>query len=283
MGAMTDQSLLTLSNRAVIALGGSDVRDFLQGILTQDLASIDAAGSGAAALLTPQGKVLSDFLIASHDGGYLIDCDSATRDALQKRISMYKLRADVTVQHRDDLGVAVHLHTDHDVASYAVVFDDPRLQSLGRRIIAPFADLPETNETAGPAYDAHRIALGVPQFGKDYGADEIFLLDVNADALNIVDYKKGCFVGQEVTSRMKRKGEVRKRTLSATYDGEDPVKGAPVLAGESALGEILAANGGAALALIRLDRWRKATEAGHGATCNGAPLQLSIPQFLQTA
>jgi hypothetical protein len=129
-------------------------------------------------------------------------------------------------------------------------------------------------------YDRRRIALGVPECGKDFGPDEVFLLDVNYDALNAVSYKKGCFVGQEVTSRMKRKGEARKRTVVARFDGPAPEKGAAIVAGDSSVGEILSGTDGLALALVRLDRLAAAREARQALKVAGRGVEIEIPSYL---
>ncbi|WP_375202472.1 CAF17-like 4Fe-4S cluster assembly/insertion protein YgfZ [Hyphococcus sp.] len=259
-----------LPDRAVIRLTGEDRFSFLQGIITQDVERLKTAPAIFSALLTPQGKILFDFFIASDGDALLIDCFTDAAAALLKRLTLYKLRAKVSLDLAEDLKV---------VASAEKIengFPDPRHTKLGWRAIVS-----ETAEGANREYDRARIALGVPDFGKDFSADEVFLLDVNYDLLNGVNYKKGCFVGQEVTSRMKRKGDVRRRTLIAKFDGPAAEKGAPVTAGGSTLGETMSAADGVALAIIRLDRWEKAKAKGTPIECGGKQLLLEIPDYLE--
>lgn len=268
---------MLLPTRAVLRIAGPDAAGFLQNLVTQD---VPKAGEAAfAALLTPQGKIAFDFIIvAAAEGGFLVDCDQASADALAKRLSLYRLRAKVQI---DRLDHAVTLSAEGEAApeDAVAVYDDPRLSALGRRAILPAA----RGKDGEDDYDRRRLELGVPEFGKDFGADEVFLLDVNYDALCGVSYKKGCFVGQEVTSRMKRKGEVRKRTARLVFDGDAPPKGAPVTAGGSTLGEVMSGRAGAALALIRLDRLAAARETDASVEAAGKPVEIILPDYLENA
>lgn len=262
-----------LPDRAIIRISGGDRRSFLQGLITQDIERLTPGGAIFSALLTPQGKILFDFFVVDHGEEYFLDCPRDNANDLLKRMTLYKLRAKVNMEIDDALSVAV---SENEVAENdAVRFRDPRLDALGWRTIVK-KDLEPAAD-----YDARRIALGVPEFGKDFGADEVFLLDVNYDALNAVSYKKGCFVGQEVTSRMKRKGDIRKRTLIADVDAAAPTKGDVITAGASKLGDIMSAGNGKALALIRRDRWENAKKAGEAPNIEGRKLRLHIPDYLE--
>jgi hypothetical protein len=256
-----------LKSRAVLSLTGEDATAFLQGLVSQD---VTGAAPAFAALLTPQGKILFDFILVPVDGGYFIDCDGAAAPALLKRLSMYKLRAKAALNAETGLGVFIGPRADPR-AAYA----DPRLPSLPVRTIAAMTDAPGADD----AYDAQRLAAGVPEFGRDFASEEVFLLDVNYDSLAGVSYKKGCFVGQEVTSRMKRKGEVRKRTLK--IGGAALQKGAAVTAGAGAVGEVMSVRGERGLALIRIDRLAEARAEGAEITCGGAPVRLESPAYLE--
>lgn len=261
-----------LSNRSVLRVSGDEARPFLQGLVTQDILHVAEGAAVFTALLTPQGKILFDFILIPKGDEFLIDCDAEAAPALLKRLTLYKLRAKVTIVPEPDIAVAVGEMRD-PVAS----FKDPRSDALPSRAVVSHADMP----SADADYDASRLALGVPEFGKDFRSEEVFLLDVNYDALNAVSYKKGCFVGQEVTSRMKRKGEVRKRTLIAAFDGAAPAKGVDILAGENSIGEILSGRDGLALALVRLDRLKGAIDEGRPLTADGRALQISFPAYLE--
>lgn len=264
-----------LTSRAVIRIGGPEGRTFLQGLITQEPPPPGEAAF--AALLTPQGKILFDFLILAGAADFFLDCYAASAEALAKRLSLYRLRAKVTVDPLLDWGVG--WDTGDAGADDTLAFADPRLAALGRRRIGTRASLGEG--IAETDWNKHRIAIGVPEFGADFAGDQVFLLDVNYDALAGVSYKKGCFVGQEVTSRMKRKGEIRKRTLRASFDGAPPAKGTPVAAGDSTIGEILSGVDNAALALIRVDRLKAARDAGLSIDAGGKPLRVDIPAYLE--
>lgn len=274
------------SSRAVLRVSGPDARAFLQGILTQDIEPLAPGEAAFSALLTPQGKILFDFIIVADGENFLLDCDRESAEALVKRLTLYRLRAKATIAREEGFAVAALWDgaAQPQGSADAIAVPDPRLEALGWRIIgkadsvAALAGAGAVDEEA--AYDAHRIALGVPEFGKDFTSDEVFLLDVDYDALHGVSYKKGCFVGQEVTSRMKRKGDIRKRTLKLAFDGAPPAKGAAVGAGDSTLGEVLSGSEGAALALIRLDRLAAARTSGARLEAAGKPVHIVFPDWL---
>lgn len=261
-----------LSDRAVIRISGDERKNFLQGLITQDIDHLSGGNAIAAALLTPQGKILFDFILADNGDAYLLDCCKDAAPALVKRLTLYKLRAKVAIEL--DANLSVRASTDEIEGG----FMDPRHPELGWRAITKHSD----GQLIGD-YKERRIALGVPEFGEDFASEDVFLLDVNYDRLNAVSYQKGCFVGQEVTSRMKRKGEARKRTLIVTFEGDALTKGASVTAGDSTLGEILSSGANKALALIRLDRWEAAKAAGFEPESDGRALQLQVPDYFEQA
>lgn len=273
MAAMSNPEYL--ADRAVIRISGADNNTFLQGLITQDLDALTPSTPIFAALLTPQGKILFDFFVHQSDDDLLVDCNATAAPTLAKRLKLYKLRAAVTIEQDETLGV--YAAAEPFAIDGAEAVADPRSEALGWRLVAR-AGAP-SGETG--AYEARRLALGAPEFGKDFDGSEMFLMDVNYDALAGVSYQKGCFVGQEVASRMKRKGEARKRTLIVDLDGPAPERGTPVTAGESTLGEILSAQDGRALAMIRLDRWEKAKAVKVLSVANGAPAPLRVPDYLE--
>lgn len=262
-----------LAERAVLRIDGDDARPFLQGLVTQDVLHVAPGEAVFAALLTPQGKILFDLFLTPAADGFLVDCRAEAAPAILKRLALYKLRARVSITEESLLGVAIG-----DNADAVASFSDPRHSRLPRRSIA--------RRTVGAAkgdsrYEALRLDIGAPEFGADFDGEEVFPLDVNYDALNAVSYSKGCFVGQEVTSRMKRKGAARKRTMIARFDGPAPVKGTPVLAGDSPIGGMLSGRDGIALALIRLDRLEAARSDNRTLTADGRPLRIGIPAYLE--
>ncbi|MGX6648827.1 CAF17-like 4Fe-4S cluster assembly/insertion protein YgfZ [Maricaulaceae bacterium MS644] len=265
--------LTTHPARAVIAITGEESRSFLQRVITRGPEGLGDGGALFSALLTPQGKVLADFIVFDDgDGGLLIDAPLSEAPGLVKRFSLYRLRAKAEITLRGDLAVAAARgEGEAELKTVALAAaPDPRNPALGLRAIVPAGGPGDEAD----AYHAARIKAGVPEFGADYGAGEVFSTDVNHDRLGGVDYKKGCFVGQEVASRMHRKGGVRKRTLRLGFDSETPAPGDAVTAGETPLGVVTSSAGGVALALIRTDRALKALEAGEAIMAGGAPARL---------
>lgn len=245
-----------LDDRAVIALSGPQAREFLQGLVTNDLEGL-APGRGLyAALLSPQGKILFDFLVTEGDGAILLDVAQDSRDAILKKLKLYRLRARVEIEPRDQLGVYIDLkdHPDNRPTSYAdraITFADPRMTALGRRSIGSHAEMP-ANLPGARAYHELRLALGVPE-GRDFGSEKLFALDAGLEELNGVSFTKGCYVGQELTSRMKHRATARKRILTAMAASALPAGGALTRGGVE-IGEVLSTYGNMAFAMVRLDR-----------------------------
>ncbi len=257
-----------LEDRAVIAVGGPQAREFLQGLITNDVERLQPGKGIYAALLTPQGKILFDFFLVEGDGAILIDCHVAARDALLKRLTLYKLRAKVVLEARDQL--AVLAEWDGAEPNYAIAYPDPRLAALGRRAIIAKGEM-QRDLLPASAYHAHRLSLGVPEAG-DFGSDKMFALDADLVELNAVDFKKGCYVGQELTARMKHRGTARKRLLPLS--GHAGIQGAAVSAGAKDIGEVVSP----AFALIRLDRLEEA--AGAPVTIGSSVVELNKPAWL---
>ncbi|HXC56610.1 MAG TPA: hypothetical protein VNU97_15030 [Rhizomicrobium sp.] len=264
-----------LEDRSVIAVAGAEARPFLQGLITNDVEKL-APGVGLyAALLTPQGKILFDFFLVEGDGAILIDCAAAARDALLRRLTLYKLRARIVIEPRDQL--AVLAEWEGAGVENAIAYPDPRLAALGRRAIVARGEMP-ANLAGGTAYRAHRLALGVPE-GADFGSDKMFALDADLDELHAVDFAKGCYVGQELTARMKHRGTARKRLLPFTA-AQGLEAGMPVKAGDKEIGEIASLHGRHGFALIRLDRLAEAGSAP--ADAGGQAVDLIKPSWLLT-
>jgi tRNA-modifying protein YgfZ len=273
-----------LDDRAVIAISGPEARPFLQGLVTNDVAGGLAPSSGLyTALLSPQGKILFDFFVTEGDGALLLDAARDSADALLKRLKMYKLRAKVEIEARPQLGVFLNLkgHPSNRPTTYverAVSFPDPRAPELGVRSIGAIAEMPAN--LAGPrAYHEQRLELGVPE-GSDFGMEKIFALDAGLDELNGVSFTKGCYVGQELTSRMKHRATARKRILGVTAQAGLPVPGAPVRRGDAEIGELLSSYGMQGFALVRLDRLE---ESSGDITAGELPVALTRPAWLAGA
>ena len=243
-----------LSDRAVISLSGPEARGFLQNLITNDLGKLEPGKGLYAALLSPQGKIGFDFFLVEGEGALLLDVAAGARDALLKKLKLYRLRAQVEIAPRDELGVYAGL--TGDAVRRAVSFIDPRLAALPARSIGAVAEMPAG--LPGPeAYHAARLALGVPE-GTDFGFEKIFALDGGLDELHAVSFEKGCYVGQELTARMKHRATTRKRPLLVTAETELPPAGT-LLAGD--IGEIIAAYDRRGFASVRLDRLGEAREA----------------------
>ena len=264
---------LHLKDRAIIALEGGEARAFLQGLVTNDVSQLAPGRALYAALLTPQGKILFDFLVAEGDGAVLLDCAADHADALLKRLTMYRLRAKVGIALRPQLSVYVGL--SGRPAERGITFPDPRLPALGPRTIGAIAEMPDFLEGSA-AYHAERVALGVPE-GSDFGSDKIFALDAGLDELQGVNFGKGCYVGQELTARMKHRGTARKRVLGIRADTPLPSPGTAVMSETTEIGEILSVYGSAGFALMRLDRL---DEAKAPLTADNMPVIASKPQWL---
>ena len=261
-------SYAVLHSRALISLSGDDWRDFLQGLITQDVETLQPGEVRFGGLLTPQGRLLFDLFVVGREGGCWLDVEAQHRAALTMRLTMYRLRAKVVIA-ADETPVAV-LFGGQDAPEGWIV--DPRLAALGWRGYgaAPAADAAQVDEAA---YDALRLALGVPG-PADWGSEKTYPIEANFDLLNGIDFHKGCFVGQETTSRMKRRGQIKNRMLPLTFDGAPPAFDAEVLLGDRRAGEVLSGQDGRAMALVRLDR------IDGDLTADGKPVRVERPEWL---
>lgn len=248
-------ALTHLSRRGVVRVGGPDAATLLNGVITIDVAKLAPGEHAPAALLTPQGKILCE-LHAHVDaaGAIFLDAPADAVADLVKRLALYRLRAKAEI---DDVS-----------ADHAVLAGPGGARRLGDATDA-------TMDLA--AYDLMRVTDGRAEQGPDYGPADVFPADVNLDLLGGVDYAKGCFVGQEVVSRMKRRGSIRKRTLVLEADGAAPENGAAITAGDVRIGETLSAAGSRALALVRLDRLADADP--DAIRCADAPAKLVFPDW----
>jgi tRNA-modifying protein YgfZ len=280
-----------LRDRGVVKVSGEDARNFLNGLVTTDLTELKPGLGRFGALLTPQGKIITDFLIteasSGHGGGFLIDAPRALSQALADKLGFYKLRAKVSVENLSD-GLGVLAVWDGEPAVKPdLSFADPRHAALGWRILVPeevkqkVADLIGADLVDDTTYEAHRIASGVPRGGLDFMYGDAFPHETNMDRLNGVDFGKGCYVGQEVVSRMQHRGTARTRTVKVVLDGPSPEAGATILAGDKAVGTMGSTAGENGLALIRTDRVADALDAGLPLTAGGLGLRLAEPDVVR--
>jgi folate-binding protein YgfZ len=281
-----------LPDRGVVKVSGEDARNFLNGLVTTDVTQLAPGQGRFGALLTPQGKVIIDFLIteapAGHGGGFLIDCPRALAQNLADKLGFYKLRAKAVVENlSDNLGVLAAWGGEPAMRP-DLAFADPRDAALGWRILAPqelaqkVADLIGAGLVDDTAYDAHRIACGAPRGGLDFMYGDVFPHETNMDRLHGVDFDKGCYVGQEVVSRMQHRGTARTRTVKVVFDDFGSEAGRPILAGEKQVGTMGSAAGQNGLALVRVDRVADALDAGMKLTSGGLELRLTDPGSIRT-
>lgn len=267
------------TRRAVIEAAGPDAETFLQGLWSNDVAKAGDSAPIYAALLTPQGKFLADaFIQRTAPETFALDVDAASAPNLLKRLAMYKLRADVSVRAREDLAVVVSWETSdprdtEPAGPRAVGALDPRDPRLGWRALLPTADAATMATRDLADYDARLIAFGAPRAGADLAADDAFILEYDFERLNGVDFKKGCYVGQEVTARMRHKTELRRGLFRVR--GSDaatpPAPGTAITASGKPAGRLgavaaeAAGGGWTGLALLRKDRLEDALAAGEAA------------------
>jgi folate-binding protein YgfZ len=281
-----------LPDRGVVKVSGHDARDFLNGLLTTDVALLRPGLGRFGALLTPQGKITTDFLITEappgHGGAFLVDCPRALAQGLADKLGFYRLRAKVVIENlSDSLGVLAVWDGDPALKP-DLAFADPRNAALGWRILVPrelakkAADLIGAEMVDSTAYDAHRVASGVPRGGVDFMYGDAFPHETNMDRLHGVDFDKGCYVGQEVVSRMQHRGTARTRTVRIILDGPAPEPGAVVLAGDKPVGTMGSAAGHHGLALIRIDRAADALASGTPLTSGGLAIRIAEPDDLRS-
>jgi hypothetical protein len=267
-------SFAALPSRALIRLEGADWRAFLQNLISQDVETLRPGEARFGALLTPQGRLLFDLLVVGREDGAWLDVEAVHRDALIQRLRIYRLRAKVEIA-ADDSEVFALFGPSAAAPEDGTWVLDPRLADLGWRGYG-VAKPAQAAAAIEADYDAHRLALGAPG-PADWGTDKTYPIEANFDLLHGIDFQKGCFVGQETTSRMKRRGLIKTRMLPLVFDGPAPAFGAEVLAGELRAGEVLSGRDGRAMAALRLDR------IAGDLTVDGRPVRVDRPEWLPEA
>lgn len=271
---MADSILCRLDSRSVLTVSGPEAAAFLDRMITQktDLAREGRAAFGA--LLTPQGKIISDFLlIRSEDGGFLLDAPTAGAADLAKRLNMFKLRADVTIGASP---LAVFAGTGEPPTVGTVAFD-PRHQGLGWRLYAP-ADSVASPGSEGD-WQARRITLGIPEAGADLPLLDAFPHDLAMDSLQGVDFDKGCYVGQEIVSRMRYRGTARRRPVAISAASDLAPAGTEILIGGRSSGHLGSSSGRCGIAVLRLDKLHDALKAGESVTVDGQTVSVALPHW----
>lgn len=262
--------------RTAIDVRGPGATAFLQGLISNDIGRARDGALAYSFLLTPQGKYLFEFFLEKIADGYRLDVTTPDAPGLSARLRQYKLRAKVEIESRPDLAVFGLSQTAPTLGALA----DPRVTAMGARLTLDVATAHQRLADAGFAivaheiYEARRIGLGVPDH-HDFVREQSFLLECNGEELHGVDFRKGCYVGQELTARMKHRGTARRRILRVI--GEGASRGAAILDGERDIGTVLSVSGGAGLGLVRLDRWREAGE--RPLTAGGSPIEIAMPAY----
>jgi len=266
-----------LPQRALLFLSGEELHHFLDRLITCAVPSTGEATFGA--LLAPQGKIQFDFFLAADADGIWLDCATETAPELLKRLTFYRLRAAVKLEDRSaDFGLAAGEGPAPEGAVLA--FTDPRDAALGMRAILPVEALAGLEAGGESAPLTRRVTRGMPEGGVDFIWGDIFPHDAGFDQYGGVDFSKGCFVGQEVVSRMQHRGTARKRpVIVESLGGADLPAGAPLVTGGRTLAPVTSIAGARGLAIARLDRIADAKAAGADITVGGVPVALSLPPW----
>ena len=276
-----------LPHRGVVAVGGPDRVEFLQGLISNDTTKVAADSAVWAALLTPQGRFLNEMFVVDGGDVLLLETERDRAAALTRKLGLYKLRSRITVEDRSaGLEVAAVFGPAADSllpVGDAVGFADPRLPALGVRLLAPAGQaatlLAARDIAAAPleAYDAHRLALGIPDGSRDLVVEKALLLENGFDELHGVDWQKGCYMGQELTARTKYRALIKKRLFPVRVEGVLPPPGTAVSREGQEVGELRSGSGDRALALLQTE----AARAGEVLSAGGARVIPEIPDWMR--
>ena len=264
---------VVLENRVVLSVAGEGARDFLQGLVSCDMGAVAPGRPGFGALLTPQGKIITDFFahdVSTADSSrFLIDCPAHLAADFLKRLKMYRLRTRLELDDVSNQWASGASLEGSPAPAGALAGPDPRHAAMGLRwlVARPQAPAPDAD-----AYAARRVACGVPEGGTDFAYGETFPHEANMDLLHGVDFRKGCYVGQEVVSRVEHRGTARKRVVRVHYDAAPPPPGTPVMMGAIEIGTSGSTSGFDGLALLRTDRLQEAMASAIRVTAAGIAL-----------
>jgi folate-binding protein YgfZ len=283
------QAQAFLDDRGVVKVTGPDATMYLHKIVTNSMLDIPDGQSRFSALLTAQGKLMFDFFVVplpeGAAAGYYIDCLREQSADLTKRLNFYKMRWKIAIEDVSDVfGVAAVWGTETPPEFEGLAYRDMRVPGMGFRVILPRTDVPRIGAADAGAYEVHRIAHGVPKGGLDFVYGDTFVHDANLDFLQGVDFKKGCYVGQEVVARVHFRNSARKRVLKVRFDGPTPAPGTEIMMGEVSIGEVGSTAGSEGLAMLRLDRLEEARAEGTAVTAGGVAVEATVPpEFIATA
>ena len=282
-----------LLDRGVLKVAGDEARNFLHGLVSADILNLAPGAARFCALLSPQGKIFADFIVteapAQDGGGFFLDVARALAKPLVDKLNLYKLRSRIIVEDLSEILGVLAAWDGNSAAGIGLAYADPRLPALGFRVmIAPHraADAAAglgASLVDGGEYEAHRIALGIPKGDVDFAYGDAFPHEADMDQLGGVDFAKGCYVGQEVVSRMEHRGIARTRAVAVRYDGAAPAAGVAVVAGERQVGTMGSAAAGHGLALLRLDRVADAASRGEELIAGGVAIRPIKPEWARFA
>jgi folate-binding protein YgfZ len=278
-----------LPDRGVVKVVGDDARKFLNGLLTTDIGKVTPQSATFTALLTPQGKIMVDMIVAEapaeDGGGFFIDVPKALTPTLVTRLNFYKLRAKVLIEDLSEVLGVMAVWDQPRETEYGLCYADPRLPALGMRCMLPphlaaeaAADLGASLVDAAE-HEAHRIALGAPRGGLDFQYNDAFPHEADMDQLGGIDFQKGCYIGQEVVSRVEHRGTARKRVVLVTFEDFGPESGLPVRVGDIEAGTMGSSTRGRGLALLNLGRVGDALAAGTPIMAGGVALHPAKPDW----
>ena len=292
-------SYTALDERGVLEVAGEDRVAFLQGLVSNDVAKVGPARALYAALLTAQGRYLHDFMMMDHESALLLEGEAVRLDDLRQRLALYKLRSKVTLRIVSEMFVAVAAFgagAAHALAlpeepgaarafAGGIAYVDPRLAVLGVRLLLPRADGAQAVAALGftaaghDEYERLRLIHGVPDGSLDLPVEKALLIEAGFDELHGIDWQKGCYIGQELTARMRYRALVKKRLVPVAVEGTLQPPGTPVMLGGDEVGELRSGRDGVALALLRLDAIEQAA-AGAALTAGEAALTVLKPEWM---
>ena len=278
-----------LPDRGVVKVAGDDARTFLNGLITTDMTKLAPERARFAALLTPQGKIVVDFFVAEIDptegSGFFLDCPRALAPELVEKFNFYKLRAKVIAEDLSEILGVMAFWDSPALSEYGLAYADPRLSALGTRVMIPPHLADEASKDLGATlvapdeYEAHRVTLGIPKGGTDFIYGGTFPHEADMDQLAGVDFDKGCYVGQEVVSRVEHRSTARSRAVLIAYDEFAPMEGLPVMAGDKQVGTLGSTANKRGIAMLRLDRVADALASGTPLNAGGVTIRPVKPDW----
>ncbi|MGL3606606.1 CAF17-like 4Fe-4S cluster assembly/insertion protein YgfZ [Rhizobium sp. G187] len=261
-----------LPDRTFLRIGGPDAEHFLQNLITTDLGQVPAGEAWPGALLTPQGKILFDFLVWRGEDHLILETTIDQADALVRRLTMYKLRAAVTIEILEAKGTTVHFG---EATTAGIV--DHRFAVAGVSVHRNMGPTDPVEDQA--AFDALRIACGIPESGSDFALQDAFPHDVLFDKIGGVSFRKGCYVGQEVVSRMQHRSTARRRLVIVTSDTALPSGSVEMTVGQKSIGTLGSVYENKGLAILRIDKAGEAMAQGQTILAGSVPVTLTLPQW----